>query len=250
MSIVDVSTAVADIPDGATVVVAGNGSLVMPEFLLKGIESYYLDQGSPKDLRVIYPVVTGTGSGTGVDHFAHPGLIREVIGSCFDIWGIDRLATMIRENKIKAHCLPMGVLFHLIRASAAGQPGILTKIGLSTFADPKVQGTGYNDVTEESMSQRISIDGEEWLFYRSPKIQVALLTATVADEGGNLSLFGEPIYQAPLEMAMAARASGGKVIAQVKRLVQRGSLPPRLIDVPGFLVDHVVVYPAQRQSVS
>lgn len=246
---VDSFTAASDIPDGATLVVAGNGSLLLPELVLQGIAEVYARQGRPEGLRVIYPVVSGTGPGTGVDHFAHPGLVREVISSTFDIWGIDRLVAMIQENRVKAHCLPMGVLFQLLRAAAAGQPGLLTRIGLDTFLDPAVHGTGYNEITTESLAQRLTLDGEEWLYYRSPQIQVAILRASVADEDGNLSLYQEPLWQTPLEMAMAARAGGGKVIAQVKRLVRRGSLPPRLIDVPGFLVDDVVVDPEQRQSV-
>lgn len=83
---------------------------------------------------------------------------------------------------------------------------------MDTFLDPLVRGTGYNEVTRESLCQRLSLGGEEGLFYQSPKIQVALLRASVADEDGNLSLYQEPITQTLLEMAMAARAGGGKVL--------------------------------------
>jgi propionate CoA-transferase len=240
--------AVRRIPDGATLTLSGNGSLLQPEVCLAALGRSFLKYGSPRDLDVYYPVVVGTGPGTGVDHLAHPGLVRSIVASCFDIWGIDRLAQLIREERIEAHCLPMGIMFQLLHAAAAGQPGIISRIGLDTFVDPAVRGTGQNALTQTSLARPMEVGGQAHLFYRAPRIGAAIVRASAADEDGNLTLYREPIRQAALDMALAARANRGVVIAQVRAVLRRGSLPARLVDVPGCLVDAVVVDPQQQQS--
>ena len=245
----DADDAVRQLPDGAVVALCGNGSILQPESLLRALESGFLREGHPRDLTIFYPVVVGAEPGTGIDRLAYPGLVREVIASCFDIWGIDRMARMVREDAVRAHCLPMGIMFQLLRAAADGQPGILSRIGLDTFVDPEVRGTGHNNRTPESLAERRTLDGEHWLFYRAPAVNAALLCATVADEDGNLSLYREPIRQGVLAMALAARARRGKVLAQVRAVVRRGTLPAARVDVPGCLVDVVVVDPDQKQTV-
>jgi propionate CoA-transferase len=239
------------IPDGATVVLSGNGSLLAPECVLCGVEHSFRTRGVPRELTLYYPVVVGTGPGTGVDRLAHPGLVRAVVASCFDIWGIDRMAALVRTEAIIAHCLPMGVMFQLLHAAADGQPGVLTPVGLDTFVDPAVRGTGQNARTravEPSLAERWEVAGRTWLFYRAPRVNAAILRGSVADEDGNVSLYREPIQQAALTMALAARAHGGVVIVQVQAVVRRGSLAPERVTLPGALVDAVVVDPHQRQS--
>jgi len=219
--------AVERIPDGARVVVAGNGSLLAPEALLQALESRFLETGHPRELSVFYPVVVGTREGTGIDHLAHRGLVREVIASCFDIWGIRRLAEMVRDDEVEAHCLPMGVMFALLQAVADGQPGILSPVGLDTLVDPAVRGTGQNRRTRTSLTQRVQWEGRTYLWYRAPTIDAALLRGSLADEDGQVSLRWEPMTQAVFTMAVAARASGGPVLVQVKALARRRSLPAR-----------------------
>ncbi|CAB1129895.1 Acetate CoA-transferase YdiF [Candidatus Hydrogenisulfobacillus filiaventi] len=240
------------IPDGATVAVAGNGSLLLAEEALAGIERAFLASGHPRDLTLYYPVLSGTRAGTGIDHLAHPGLVRAVVTSTFNIWDIHLMADLVREDRIEAHCLPMGIAFQLLRAAAAGQPGILTRIGLDTFLDPGAGGgTAFNRVPPtRTWVSRTRIDDQTYLFFRSPPVDVAILRAWAADPDGNLSLEGEPIRQAALDMALAARARRGRVLAQVRYVVRRGSLPPRRIDVPGFLVDAVLPSPGQPQSLA
>lgn len=248
MQVVSAEDAVRLIPDGATLVLSGNGSILQPERLLSALEGRFAETGRPRDLTAIYPVVIGTGPGTGVDHLAHPGLVREVVASCFDIWGIDRLARMVREDRILAHCVPMGVLFQLLHAAADGQPGILTRIGLDTFIDPAVRGTGHNGATTASLAERMEYGGQPYLFFRTPAVSAAIVRGSVADEDGNISLYREPIRQAALTMALAARAGHGPVIVQVQALVRRGTLRPAQVDIPGCLVDAVVVDPEQQQT--
>lgn len=238
------------IPDGATVVLSGNGLQLLAETILAGIEQAFLQVGHPRDLSLYYPALPGAPTGTGVDHLAHPELVRAVITSAFRVWGLHRMADLVRDNRIEAHCLPMGVGFQLLRTAAAGQPGILTRIGLDTFLDPGTGGgSAFNRVPPTRIwVSRVSVDGEPYLFYRSPPVDVAILKASAADRDGNLSLAGEPIRQAALDMAMAARARGGRVLAEVRYLVRRGSLATDRIDVPGFLVDAILPQSERAQG--
>lgn len=234
---------VADlVPDGATVAVCGNGSALLPDALLAAIERAFLARGRPRDLTLYYPALPGSAAGTGVDRLAHRGLVRAVVASAFRLWQLERMADLVRDDAVEAHCLPMGVAFQLLRAAAARQPGVVTRVGLDTFLDPGADGrTAMNGVAPtRRWVERLTLDGEAHLFYRSPAIDVALLQATAADRDGNLSLRAEPTRQAVLDMAMAAGARRGRVVAQVRYLVRRGSMPARQIDVPGFLVDAVL----------
>lgn len=236
------------LPDGATLTISGNGSILQPEAVLAAVEAAHEAGGGPKGLSVFYPVVTGTAAGTGVDRLAHPGLVRQVTASCFDIWGVDRMARLVRADRVEAHCVPMGMMFAMLHAAADGQPGVLSRIGIDTFIDPAVRGTAQNSVTRSSLTTRVTVHGTPYLFYRAPAIDAAIVRASVADEDGNLSLYREPIQQAVLSMALAARARGGPVIAQVGAVVRRGSLPAERVAVPACLVDAVVVDGRQQQT--
>jgi propionate CoA-transferase len=238
------------IPDGAMLTLSGNGRQLVAETILSGIERAYLQAGHPRDLSLYYPALPGTRTGSGVDHLAHPGLVRAVITSAFRVWDLHGMADLVEQGRIEAHCLPMGVGFQLLRAAAAGQPGLLTRVGLDTFLDPGTGGgSAFNEAAPtQTWVQRLSIDGEPYLFYRSPPVDVAILKASAADRDGNLSLRGEPIRQAALDMAMAARARGGRVLAEVRYLVRRGSLAAARVDVPGFLVDAVLPQPGGEEG--
>ena len=77
---------------------------------------------------------------------------------------------------------------------------------------------------------------------------VAIIRATTADERGNLTYEHEGAYLGALDQALAARNNGGIVIAQVKRVVESGTLKPHDVRVPGVLVDAIVVAPDQLQT--
>ncbi|CAN5628897.1 hypothetical protein BH23CHL7_BH23CHL7_24550 [soil metagenome] len=94
----------------------------------------------------------------------------------------------------------------------------------------------------------ITLRGREWLFFHAFPIDVAVIRGTTADEDGNITMEGEALQGEMLSMAMAARNSGGIVIAQVRQLARRGSLPAREVKVPAALVDHVYVDPDQWQT--
>lgn len=236
------------IEDGDTVLIAGSGSgMAVPEALLAAIEARYEEEGTPRNITVIHPVGLGNrGDELGASHFAHEGLLKRVVcGTVVDSPPIARLAI---ENRIEAYTLPQGVLSQLIREIAGGRPGLTTHVGLNTFVDPRQQGGKQSALATEDLVQLIECERREWLFYKSFKVDVALLRGTTADEDGNISHEEEAIFGEMLSMAQAARRCGGVVIVQVKRLARRGALPAKNVKIPGNLVDFLVIEPQQMQT--
>jgi propionate CoA-transferase len=104
-----------------------------------------------------------------------------------------------------------------------------------------------NEAAREDLVQVVHIDGREYLRYLPFPVHVALLKGSIADEDGNISLIEEPANLEIYAMA-AAHNSGGKVIFQVRKRVERGALSARTVHIPSALVDAVVVDPDQRQG--
>ncbi len=241
------SQAAALIPDHVCVwLVAGGGGINTPELFLKAVEQRYLTQGHPCGLCLCHAAGIGDKQGGGVDRFAHEGMVRKVIGSHWT-WSV-QMQELAREEKIEAYVLPQGTMNQLSREIAAKRPGIITKVGLGTFVDPRVEGGAMNNCSHEKLTEVVELCGDEYLLYKSFPVQVTILRATTADENGNLTFEQEGIIPEVLAAAQAAKNSGGIVIAQVKQVVQKGTLYPLDIRVPGVLVDAVVQDPDQRMS--
>jgi propionate CoA-transferase len=135
-----------------------------------------------------------------------------------------------------------------LREVARRSPGYITRIGLGTYADPRQQGGKFTAKATEDLVRILELDGQEYLFYPTWKLDVGIIRASSADESGNLSFEDEAILTSNLELALAVKACGGKVIAQVRRIVPRSSRPAQRVCVPGVLVDHIVVDPHQMMT--
>ncbi len=244
--IVTAEEAVAVIRDGDTLCNSGFVGIGVPEALLSALEQRYLTSGKPEGLTLLFAAGQGDGRDRGLNRLGHDGLLKRVIGGH---WGlIPKVARLATENLIEAYNLPQGVITHLYRDIAAGKPGTLSRVGLRTFVDPRLSGGRINDVTREEIVRLMEIDGEEYLFYRASPIDIAFIRGTTADPQGNLSMERECLTLDNLAMAMAAKNSGGLVIAQVERVAEHGSLNPRMVQVPGALVDCVVVAPPEMHA--
>jgi len=231
--------AASRIKDGDTVATAAFGLLGMPEEVVVALENRFLRTGAPRDLTLLFAAGQGDWHGSGLDRLGREGLVRRIIGGHYDT--TPRLTALINEEKAAGYNFPQGVLSRLFRAIAARKPGEVTKVGLKTFVDPRLEGGRLNRRASEEIVRLIQIGGEDWLLYPSMPVNVALLRGTTADELGNVTMEEEAAFTEALSVAQAAKISGGQVIVQVKYLAQAGSLHPKKVRIPGILVDSIVV---------
>jgi len=252
--VVSAAQAAALIRDGDVLTVSSSSGLGCPDAALAAIGARFARDGHPRDLTALHPIAAGDMYGIrGMDHLAQPGLLKKVLAGSYpsgpsslpmpDIW------RLIVEDRIAAYNVPSGILFDMHRDAAAKRPGVLTKVGLGTFVDPHLQGCAMNArAAAEPVVSRVRFADDDWLFFPTLYPRVAIVRATTADERGNLSYEHEGAFLGALDQALATRNSGGIVIAQVKRVVRAGSIPPQRVHVPGVLVDHVVVDAEQKQT--
>ena len=172
------------IPDGATVGLAGMGLSGWAEEIACAVRDSFRETGHPCNLNLKQGAAIGDwGYGNGFDGWdrsplpepdkehgargvtrfgeAGPGLISKWtsahIGSAFT------LCDMARKEQVESYCLPQGVIINLWREIAAGRPGLITKTGLGTFVDPRVEGGRMNKCAKDEIVKLIDFNGEEYL---------------------------------------------------------------------------------------
>ncbi len=239
------AAAAALVRDGDTVAISGNGAgMISAEAIFEAIERRFLDTGHPRDLTLVHSLGLGDRGAMGTNRFAHEGMLRKVIAAHFT-WSA-RIQDFIRQEKIEAYCLPGGVIQHLLREIGAGRPGLFTHSGLGSFVDPRQQGGRCNARSQDEVVELLQVDGRDILRYKPFRVDVGIIRGTYADTQGNLSPEEEPIDMDIHSIALAAHNSGGVVLAQVRQVVEPGSLHPRHVRVPGILIDAVVEDPTQE----
>ena len=238
---VTAAEAVRHIPDGATVAVGGFCGFGSPDEVLIALRERFDATGAPKNLTLFKGVSIGDKGERGCSRIAREGLVGRVI--CAHVGLEPAMAALIEQDKCLAYLLPLGPCTELLRAAAAHRPGVLTRCGLETFADPRTEGSKANAATRAHGADIVSLmelDGEKCLYYRTLPIQACIVRGTYADTDGNIVLDREALQSDQFEAAAAAHNSGGIVIVQVEDVVPAGTLDPRNVRLHHFMVDYVV----------
>jgi propionate CoA-transferase len=239
------------VPDGAVIAVSGFNMATTPEYLLGELLRIHRRTGHPAGLFLLADALPAT-PGRGLDLVAQedyldegPGLLR---GASVPFLGFSPwMQKLVMEERIEAYSWPMGVAAYWFREVASGRPGVISKIGIDTAIDPEKGGGMLNALAKKRRTctvTRVVIDGDEFLLYKAPKPNFGLVRGTTADGHGNITMEEEAIRGTVLGIAQATKAhpSPGTVIAQVRR-VTKAPCPARSVEVPGPLVDYLVVSP-------
>lgn len=244
---VDAAAMAREVFDGAVVVLSGSGGgLQEADHIAEAIERRFLETGHPRNLTLVHGLGIGDGVATGISRFAHKGMVKRVIGGHWT-WS-KRMQQLARDNEIEAYTLPAGPIQTLLREIGAGRHGLVTHIGLHTFADPRHGGGRCNARATEELVEVVHLGGKELLWYKPFKVDFALVRGTAADPQGNLTSREEPADMDVFAAAMAAHNSGGKVFAQVRDALDAPITPARAVTLPGVLVDYVCQFAEQTQT--
>jgi len=236
--IVSVDQGISLIHNYKTIAVSGFVRTGHPETIVNAIEKNFLKNSDPKGLTLIFAAGQGDGRESGLNHLAHSGLVKKIIGGH---WGlVPKLQQLVFANEIEAYNIPQGVICQLYRDTAAGRPGTVTHVGLNTFVDPRIDGGKLNEKTKKDIVKLVDFDGKEYLFYKAMPIDIALIKASYSDAEGNAMFEDGACILDPLSMAEAAKNSGGLVLLEVDEILPKGCLNPSKVKVPGILVDAVI----------
>ena len=204
--------AVADIPNGATLMLGGFGLCCIPENLIAALVSR-----SVKDLHTISNNMGVDGFGMGL--MLDAGMIASHIGSY--VGENKLLEQLVIAGKLQVTLIPQGTLAERIRAGGAGIPAFYTPAGFGT-------------VVAEGKESR-EFDGKHYIMERWLKADFALIKAWKGDRHGNL-VYRKTARNFNPMMATAARIT----IAEVEEIVEPGDLPPDSIMTPGIYVNRIL----------
>lgn len=247
--------AVKLVRSGDAVASVGVIGWITPDTLLRSLAERFREDSEPRDLTFYFPCGTGDSIDIpGMDYVAIEGLMRRIISGSYvnPLHPTKRtrpeLMRLIRENRIEAYSWPLGATMQWLREIARKSPGLMTEIGLGTYADPRQQGGKFTSRAKQDLIELIEFRGKPYLFYPAFPLNVGFIRASAADSAGNLSYEDEALISSNVAIALAVKASGGKVIAQVRREVARYSRPAHHVRIPGALVDHYIVEPEQMSG--
>ena len=210
----DAAQAVADIPDGASVLIGGFGDAGYPLALVEA-----LAQRRPQELTLVSNNA-GRG-GIGTERLLEQGSVKRLVCSYPLGPDTERVQEVLASGSVALELVPQGTLTERIRAAGAGLGGILTRTGIGTsFAEGR---------------ELVSVEGTEYLLEPALRADYALVCAHEADPWGNLRYRYAGQNFNPV-MAMA----GDLTIAQVTRIVEDG-LAATAVHTPGIFVDRLVV---------
>ena len=206
--------ALADVPNGATVMIGGFGNAGMPAMLIDTL----IAQGA----RELTIVNNNAGNGdTGLAALIKAKRVRKILCSFprqSDSWHFD---AAYKAGEIELELVPQGTLAERIRAGGAG---------IGAFFTPTAFGTRLAEGKETR-----HIDGIDYVLEHPIRADFALIKADRADRWGNLTYRNTARNFAPI-MAAAAKTT----VVQVREVVQLGEIDPEAVVTPGIFVKRVV----------
>ena len=246
-TILSPAEAAALIPDGAVIGLNSFVGTANPEKLHDAITERFRATGHPGNLTLVSSAGFGLfDPDRGAENYIREGAAGKII--CGHYGAMPSTKKLVLEDRFEAYNLPLGPMSHAMRAQAGGHDGYITRVGLGLFVDPRVEGPGLNPVShDDTLVRLVEIEGEEYLRYRLPAFDVALIKGTSVDAKGNISFEREYSTIDALSIAQMTRRNGGKVIVQVDR-VRSDFSRPRDIIIPAVLVDVVVVCEPEKDD--
>ena len=206
--------AVGIIKDGDCICVNSFVGIENPVELHEAIYERFKETGSPKNLTIVSSAGFGLwDENRNAESYIREGAVDKLI--CGHFGAMLSTKKLVLEDRFEAYNLPLGCISHAIRAQAGGIPGALSKVGLDIFVDPRIEGPGINNISnDKELVKLVDVDGEEFLYYKLPKIDIALIKGTAADRRGNISFDDMYMSGDALSICQAAKANGGKVIVR------------------------------------
>ena len=207
------------IRDGDCICVNSFVGIENPVELHEALYRRYQKMQSPTHLTIVSSAGFGVcDTEHNAEGYIRDGAVDKLI--CGHFGAMMSTKKLVLEDRFEAYNLPLGCISHAIRAQAGGLSGALSKVGLDIFVDPRLEGPGINRVSiDDSLVKHVEVDGEEFLYYKLPKITIALIKGTAADHKGNITFDDMFMSGDALSICQAVKANRGKVIVQVDRLV-------------------------------
>jgi len=221
------AVAVADIPNGAMVMIGGFGGSGAPIELIHALIDRFLATGSPKGLTIVN---NNAGNGrVGIAAMIDHGMVRKTICSFPRSTDPRAFTEKYLAGEIELELVPQGTLAERIRAGGAGIPAFYTP---TAFGTDLAKGKPVAEFEGRSYVQ------ERWL-----KADYALIKAETGDSYGNLTY-----RMAARNFSSLMAAAADRTIVQVTRLVEPGGIDPEAVITPGIFVDTVVEVPDPQQE--
>lgn len=236
MKIINSKEVVKIIKNNSTIAISGFAGLSVPERLLEDLEERFLKEKMPRDLTLVFAAAQGDGKDKGLNHLAHKNLVKRVVGGHFNL--APKLANLMVNNEVEGYNFPQGVMCNIFRDISRKANFTISKVGLDTFVDSRIEGGKINDISQENLVELIEINGEENLLYHHFDIDVAFIKASYSDFNGNISMENEATYSESFEIAQACANCNGIVIVQVDKVVD--FIECRKVKIPGIYIDYVV----------
>lgn len=241
MKIIDKSWLKHLIKNDNVIAIAAISCCNLPAEFLKEIIQLHDVQQEPNQLTFLLAndISDYTNQIYDLDAFVERGMVKCLIMSI--MIGSPKTIQAMKNNDIEAYYLPQGVIATHYRNQTSTSLGTITKIGLNTTVDPLYEGGKINSKTTKDLVKRIEIEGETYLKYEFPNIDVALLRGTYTDKDGNIYMTEEAHLGEGYSVALAARRNKGKVIVQVKAIIENGRFNPKDVFIPSALVDYIFI---------